>query len=217
MKKTTLILSAALLVGMTACEKKSEDQAAANDLNVYVDSVSNVTPVYTDSNWVIIDNGYQARAVKAEAALATLKEEDKAKTEASKVKYAELKAEYETEIQKSKDEKVASDKQKLRNNLFGEGKIGADMSFDFVTGENALAVYQGFVDAVAANKDNYSREDWDEIKVLYEALDTRKNAIEKDLSGKDNFAIAKHKVRFVEIHAAHRSTSKVSENAESKQ
>jgi hypothetical protein len=36
----------------------------------------------------------------------------------------------------------------------------------------------------------YTREDWDEIKVLYEALDTRKNTVEKDLASSDNMKIA---------------------------
>jgi hypothetical protein len=218
MKKLTLIFSAALLVGFTSCKNKADDQAqmSANEFNAYVDSVKNATPVYTETNWTIIDNGYQERAVKAEAALASLKEEDKAKAEESKVKYAEIKANYTAEIQKSKETIAAEQKQKLRNDLFGEGKIGADMSFDFVTGANAREVYTNFVNAVAANKDSYSREDWDEIKVLYEALDTRKNAIEKELSSKDNLAIAKEKIRFAEMHAAHRATSKVEENSDSK-
>jgi hypothetical protein len=40
---------------------------------------------------------------------------------------------------------------------------------------------------VQANKDKYSREDWDEIKLMYEALDSRKNTVEKEgLSSEDN-------------------------------
>lgn len=219
MKKVTLILSAAILVGFTSCNKATEDSAqlSVNEFNEYVDSVKNVTPVYTDSSWTAIDNGYQERALKAEAALASLEEKEKAKAEASKATYAEMKATYEAQIQAAKDQRVADQKQKLRNNLFGEGKIGSDMSFDFVTAENANEVYDNFVNAVSENKDNYSREDWDEIKVLYEALDTRKNAIEKDLKTNDNLAIAKNKVRFAAINTTNRSSSKVEENSEAKE
>ena len=67
------------------------------------------------------------------------------------------------------------------------------------------------------NKDNYTREDWDEIKVLYEALDTRKNAVEKDLSGSDNLKIAGLKVRFASIKATHRGGTKGAENEAAKQ
>jgi hypothetical protein len=105
----------------------------------------------------------------------------------------------------------------LRDRLFGEGKIGDDMQFAFVTGDNILGIYQNFVDVVADNKNTYSREDWDEINVLYEALDTRKNAVEKDLKTSDNLKIAGLKIKFASIAATHRGGTKVKENAESKQ
>ena len=55
-----------------------------------------------------------------------------------------------------------------------------------------LSVYDRFVNTVKENREKYSSEDWDEIKTLYEALDTRKNEIEKDLQGSnDNLKIAK--------------------------
>lgn len=105
----------------------------------------------------------------------------------------------------------------LRNKLFGEGKIGTDMKFDYVTGDNILSVYKNFVNTVADNKKLYTREDWDEINVLYEALDTRKNVVEKDLSSGDNLKIAGLKIRFASIMATHRGGTKVTENADAKQ
>ena len=219
MMKITLLISAAVMVGMTSCKNEANEQAKTTneELVEYVDSVKNATPVYTDSVWMVIDKGYQERAIKAEASLANLKEEDKVKTEESKAKYAELKATYETEITKANEDKILVQKQKLRNTLFGEGKIGSDMSFNFVTAQNAREVYHNFVEAVAANKEVYSREDWDEVKVLYEALDNRKNAIEKNLAGKDNLAIAGDKVRFAAINSVNRPSSKIEENSEAKQ
>ena len=219
MRKITLLISAAVVIGMTSCKNEADEQAKLSneELAEYVDSVKSATPIYTDSVWVEIDRGYKERALKAETSLANLKEEDKAKTEETKAAYAELKANYEAEIAKANENKVLMQKQKLRNNLFGEGKIGADMSFDFVTAQNAREVYHNFVEAVAANKDVYSREDWDEVKVLYEALDTRKNSIEKNLATKDNLAIAQDKVRFAAINTVNRPTSKIQENSEAKE
>jgi hypothetical protein len=69
---------------------------------------------------------------------------------------------------------------------------------------------------VKKNQNSYSREDWDEIKVLYEALDTRKNEIEKDLPSSDNLKIAKLKVQFAAIKSVKRPLSKVEENEEAK-
>jgi hypothetical protein len=226
MTKTKLLIAAAIVsAGFTACnnENKEAKQDAAI-LNMYVDSVENATPVYTIANWTAINDGYQERALKAEKNLAALSAEEKAKAEASKAKYEALKAKYELAI-KEQEMKAAMQpantapnfRKVLRDRLFGEGKIGNDMQFAFVTGDNILGIYKNFVDVVADNKNTYSREDWDEINVLYEALDTRKNAVEKDLKTADNLKIAGLKIRFASIAATHRGGTKVKENAEAKQ
>jgi hypothetical protein len=95
--------------------------------------------------------------------------------------------------------------------------IGTDLQFGFVTASNLLSVFSNFVNTVSDNRNNYSREDWDEIKVLYEALDTRKNEVEKDLPKGDNFKIAKLKIKFSTIKATHRGGTKAVENKEAKQ
>lgn len=225
MTTTNLVITAALVItGFTAC-KNSEKETAQQDaasLTQYVDSVENQPPVYTVANWTAIDNGYQERALKAEAALATLEAGDKAKAEAAKAKFAALKTRYEFNIKEAEataklNASAPDFRQVLRNRLFGEGKIGADMKFGFVTAENIHGVYKNFVNTVEDNKNNYTREDWDEINVLYEALDTRKNAVEKDLASSDNLKIARLKIRFAAVAATHRGGTKVTENTESKQ
>jgi hypothetical protein len=55
------------------------------------------------------------------------------------------------------------------------------MNFDWVNKDNIHNVYQQFVHTVEDNKDAYSREDWDEVKLMYEALDSRKTPEKKDL------------------------------------
>lgn len=206
---------------MNNATTEAAKQDAAN-LNQYVDSVENIPPVYTVANWSSIDNGYQERALKAEQTVATLEAADKAKVEESKVKYAALKANYETKLkEKEAEAKIAAAtpdyRQVLRNRLFGEGKIGADMKFEFVTADNLLSVYKNFVNTVSDNKNNYTREDWDEIKVLYEALDTRKNTVEKELPSGDNLKIAGLKIKFASIKATNRGGTKAAENEAVKQ
>lgn len=224
MKNVQLILGAALLAaGFTACSN-SNDPAKADVviLNQYVDSVAKVEPVYTVENWMAIDNGYQSRALNAEKNMAALTDEEKATAEASKAKYADLKAKYEAKL---KDAEAAAKKAAatpdyrlmLRNKLFGEGVVGSDMKFGFVTAKNIKDVYEKFVGTVADNKNNYTREDWDEIKTLYEGLDNRKNEVEKDLAGKDNMRIAALKIKFATIKALKRTTEKIEENTKSKE
>ena len=225
MKKTKLLIAAAIVsIGFTACDNASKEAKSTEVLSVYVDSVENLTPVYTTESWTMIDNGYQERALKAEADYANLSAEEKAKADASKARYEALKAKYELNMKqaeaaaKTEAANAAPNfRRVLRDRLFGEGKIGDDMQFAFVTADNIRGIYQNFVDVVADNRDSYTREDWDEINVLYEALDTRKNVIEKDLKSADNMKIAGLKIKFASIAATNRGGKKVKENAESKQ
>ena len=224
MTKIKVMVTALIgMAGFAACSSGATEVAKqdAVNLNTYVDSVEKLTPVYTVANWSTVDNGYQERALLAEKNLATLEAADKAKVEESKVKYAALKAKYETKLKENEMEaKTAAAtpdyRQVLRNRLFGEGKIGSDMKFGFVTANNIHEVYKNFVNTVADHKNDYTREDWDEIKVLYEALDTRKNAVEKDLSSSDNLKIAGLKIRFASIKATHRAGTKGEENEKAK-
>ena len=229
MTKTKLLIAATILsVGFTACNNENKEaKQSAETLNVYVDSIENATPVYTTENWTAINNGYQERAAIAEKNMAALNAEEKAKAEASKAKYEALKAKYELAIkemelkaamQSSNANGAPNFRKVLRDRLFGEGKIGDDMQFAFVNAGNILSVYKNFVNVVDDNKGKYTREDWDEINVLYEALDNRKNAVEKDgLSGSDNLKIAGLKIRYAAINATHRGGTKVKENADAKQ
>jgi len=95
--------------------------------------------------------------------------------------------------------------------------VGSDMSFGFANANNLLSIYRNFVNTVADNKDSYTREDWDEIKVLYEALDTRKNTVEKELPDGDNTKIAGLKIKFSLIKATHRGGTKGEENKAAKE
>ncbi len=226
MTKTKLLIAAAIVsVGFTACNNENKEaKQEAEMLNMYVDSVENATPVYTTENWAAIDNGYQERAARAEKNLAALSAEEKAKADASKARYEALKAKYELAIKEQEMKNAMQPantspnfRKVLRDRLFGEGKIGDDMQFKFVTGANILGIYQNFVDAVADNRNNYTREDWDEINVLYEALDTRKNEVENDLKTADNLKIAGLKIKYASIAATNRGGTKVKENTEAKQ
>jgi len=222
MKKINLMITASLLVtGFTACKgPATEAQKDASNLNNYVDSVENLTPVYTTAYWNELDNGYQVRVVKADKTMATLDASDKAKLEESKAQYAALKTSYEVKIKESDPSLTVTTpdfRQVLRNKLFGEGVVGSDMSFGFATAANLLSIYRNFVNTVADNKNNYTREDWDEIKVLYEALDTRKNTVEKDLPKGDNNKIAGLKIKFSAIKATHRGGTKGEENKAAKE
>lgn len=218
MKIRNLILGSAVLAAFASCKSETETQAekTVDTYVVYVDSVGNVATADAKANWAAIDAAYQQRSMEAEAAIAELKDKTEAqrKLDESKAKYEELKAKVQAEL----DAEVAADpKQKLRDSFFGEGTVGQDMSFSWVNKDNILKVYNDFYNEYDKNHNNYSREDLDEIKTLYEALDTRKNTVEREgLSGEDNRKIAELKIKFAPKFKWERLTSKGGENADAK-
>ena len=137
---------------------------------------------------------------------------------ASRAKYEELKAKMIAEEEAANQAIIAaSPKQRLRDALFGEGKVGNDMNFNWVNAKNILSVYQLFVDTAQKNKDSYTREDWDEVKLMYEALDSRKNTVENEgLTSSDNHKIAGLKLKFAPMYTLNRMGAKSDEMAKAK-
>lgn len=216
MKTRKLFFGIALIaLGFASCKDEKEVQAekAVDNYVVYVDSIEKVSIEDAQNNWDGIEAVYQLRMSEAEANLANLKDSVKAQERiiASKDKYEVIRTKMEPKI-------VITPKQKLRNALFGEGKIGDDMSFNWVDAGNIHNVYQSFIHTAENNKDSYSREDWDEIKLMYEALDSRKNTVEKEgLSKEDNKKIAALKFKFAPMLKVNRMGAKSEEMKEAKE
>ncbi|MEL1254234.1 DUF6565 domain-containing protein [Flavobacterium sp. DGU38] len=206
-----------LVLGLTSCkdEKQERAQKTVENYVVYVDSVKNVAVADLKDNWKSVEAEYDRRAQEAQAALADIKDNAAAteKINESKIKYEEFKKELTAQLVPA-----PGPKQQLRDALFGAGKMGDDMNFSWVNAQNIHSVYQQFVHTVEDNKDKYSREDWDEIKLMYEALDSRKNTVEKEgLSAEDNRKIAGLKIKFAPMYKINRMGAKSEENKEAKE
>ena len=219
MKISNLVAATVIVCfGFTACNSDdNEIERDLSSLDAYLDSVKSIKPVYSEEGWAKIHTEYNRTIDKVQVAGRELSADANQKLEEVKSEYNKLKDEYEVHIADKKKEAAANDyKVNLRKSLFGEEQVGSDLQFGWVTGKNALSVYDRFVNTVKENRDKYSREDWDEIKTLYEALDTRKNEIEKDLPSSDNLKVAKLKVQFAGLKAVRRPASKIGENEEAK-
>ena len=218
MKNISLLSGLAVIaLGFTSCkdEKQEKAQKTIDSYVSYVDSIKNVKADDLKADWKDVEAEYDRRVTNAQVALADIKDNktDIEKINTSKVKYEE----FRNEMVKVLAPPAPSPKQQLRNALFGEGKIGEDMSFAWVNAKNIHSVYQQFVHTVENNKDSYSREDWDEIKLMYEALDSRKNTVEKEgLTSSDNRKIAGLKVKFAPMYTLNRMGAKSKETAEAK-
>ncbi|MFB9110958.1 DUF6565 domain-containing protein [Flavobacterium gyeonganense] len=216
--KNIQLLSGIVLIALafTSCKDEKQEQAKKkiDSYVAYVDSVKNVAEDDLKADWKDVEAEYERRAENAQAALADLKDNtaETEKINESKIKYEEFKNQMVAKLAPE-----VTPKQKLRNSLFGEGKIGDDMSFAWVNAKNILSVYDQFVNTVQNNKDSYSREDWDEIKLMYEALDSRKNTVEKEgLTAEDNRKIAGLKIKFAPMYTLNRMGAKSEENAAAK-
>jgi len=207
----TLLAGAALI----SCknEKQTNAEKAVADYEMYVDSINNVTTTDLKTEWDSIENDYQRRKLAAENAIQEVEDrkELEGKILVSTEKYELYKASYLAQQPKVVTKSV------IRTALFGSSDIGDDMMFTWVNKDNILKVYDNFTSTVEKNKESYSREDWDEIKLLYEALDTRKNTVENEgLSSSDNMKIASIKFKFAPLLKANRIGSKAEENSDAK-
>lgn len=232
MKKNVLKfgLFSMILLGMVSCTNKDKESAdkRISELESYVDSLKMVSAEERQANWDQIAADYEAKNASANEALLSLEENDRTasqqKINASNAKYDEIKVvvlpKAESDLTSKKETKPAksSPSQLLRDRLFGAGKIGSDMNFSWVNKNNILSVYDNFFQAYKDNKSNFTREDYDEAKLLFEALDARKNTVEKEgLTSEDNMKIASIKVKLQPMFKVNRVGAKSRENQEAKE
>jgi hypothetical protein len=219
MKKVQLFVGVAVLaVSFTSCKSEEEKMAeqSFDRYEKYVDSVNNVNEAEALTNWQAIEAGYNDRMSDADMAIANMNDQTAAqdRLEKTKTKYTEYKSKVEASAPKPVDRKT-----EIRSAFFGGSMAaGADMDMSWVNKDNILKVYNDFNNEFEKNKDNYSREDFDEIKALYEALDTRKNTVENEgLSAADNRKIAELKFKFGPKFKWERMGAKANENSEAKE
>ncbi|REH02032.1 hypothetical protein [Flavobacterium aquicola] len=215
--KLTFVIAASVLA-FSSCkdEKQEKAEKSLHAYSNYVDSINSVEHQKAVENWAAIESDY-AR-LKSEAEISLANATDKTKLQDSlntaSIRFEEFKNDVLAEKEKASENDSKTSKYKT---LFGPDYVSDDMKFNWVNKDNILSVYDNFVTTVQKNKDSYSREDWDEIKIVYEALDSRKNTVEKEgLSSHDNNKIAGLKLKFAPMYTVNRMGAKSEENAEAK-
>lgn len=227
MKKNVIkagMLCAVLLILVSCKDNKKElaDQRI-KELEMFVDSLKTVNAAEQEQNWEAVSTAFDKKSEAADEAIFTLNESDRQLSQQqldnSKAKYIEIKTNVYNEIEKKKVVVAKpSMKQMLRNQYFGAGKIGEDMNFNWVNKDNILKTYENFFSTYKNNKSNYTREDYDEVKLMYEALDSRKNTVENEgLTTSDNNSIASIKLKFATMFKINRIGAKARENDDAKE
>lgn len=221
MKKVQLLLGVAILAAtFTSCKNEEQEMAekSFDRYEKYVDSVKTVTEAEALANWKAIEAGYENRMSEADMALVNMKDKTMAqeRLDKAKINYTEFKTKVEASA--PKPVVVVDRKTELRKAYFGNSmKAGDDMDFTWVNKDNILTAYNDFYNEFLKSKDTYSREDFDEVKALYEALDSRKNTVEKEgLTSHDNLKIAEIKFKFAPKFKWERMGAKAEENADAK-
>ena len=213
-----------ILIGIVSCKNEEKELAdkRITALESYVDSLKEVNAEDRQANWDKIATDFDKKSIEANDALVNLKDEEKtnsqAKVDAATAKYTDFKVSAQSKPEAVKVAAKPKPNQILRDRLFGAGKIGEDMNFAWVNKNNILKTYDTFFQAYKDNKSNFSREDYDEIKLMYEALDSRKNTVEKEgLSAEDNNKIASIKFKFGPMFKINRMGAKGREAEKAKE
>lgn len=217
LRLTLVMVATSIMLASCNDSKKEMAQEKVESYSVYVDSVCQVAAIEAINNWEAIEKNYNELIAEANNSVVAVKEnsEMQKSIDESSLKYETFKAEVMAENERME---TANSKMMMRQSLLGSGYSGGDMKFTWINKDNILNVYQNFVDTVQENKDSYSREDWDEIKLLYEAIDTRKNTVENEgLTSADNHKIAGLKLKFAPMYTLNRMGAKSEENAAAKE
>ena len=202
MKGLNVLLGAAVLAaGFTSCKSETETVAekSIDRYVVYVDSIKGLDAAERTKNWEAIDTEYERRLAEADAAIADMKDNEEVRTriETSKTTYATFKTEAPAAAVPAG---TAGDAAMAGASAYATPKAlfgNADTSFVWVNKDNILATYKMFYDTFSKNADNYTEAEFKQLKAWYEALDERKNTVEKEgLSGDDNREIAGLKAKF---------------------
>jgi hypothetical protein len=213
-----------ILLGTFSCKNKENELAneRISELEHYVDSLKTVSAEDRQKNWSTITENFNRKIESANEAIANVEESTRTSSQVrvtnSNIKYDEFKATIEANQNEAVAPAPTTPTQLLRDRLFGAGKVGTDMSFAWVNKDNILDVYDTFFEAYKENKGDFSREDYDEVKLMYEALDSRKNTVEKEgLSSSDNNKIASIKFKFAPMFKVNRIGAKSRETTEAKE
>lgn len=213
-KMKKLILLAVLAAGFIACNsnKGAEQSVELDNLNAWLDSVSNLENV-TVEQWTSIEGEY---------AMATMSIDTATMDESGKVKYTESVSRWEmmkaANMEKMNAEAAAVSvvmTPEMITEFYGPGIIMANENdYSFMTAENALAIYENFYDRAVFHKDDYTSDQWNLVKAMYEKMDAQKNVVEKEgLKTSDNLKIAKTKAKFVVLFNTNKTEAKIEEKA----
>lgn len=205
MKQKAIILALLCITGtliFSSCEKKKS--RSYDDYASYVNSRIDSADRYYDREWNELESEYDMKKSAVERDMKDMDEKSKAEYNRLEERWNNFKTSY------------SERRGKLSTLRTAIVPAGVQADFSNVSGSQLYGVYKHFVDYVDAHKESFDREQWDEVKLIWERLDAHKNTVEKDLPKGDNGKIAKEKLRYNGIRLFERGSAKAKENEEAK-
>jgi hypothetical protein len=207
-----ILLIAGVVSTQTSCTSaKRQEMSAAreeafNDFKSYVANLENTVSNEADDaaeKWRLttanIESTYKEKENKLEQFTDSWSDERKGEIASLKTRYKNFREKQESERQA----RLASKAQASATS--SNGGVAADYSttnVNTIPATGMRAAFEGFVDRIQANKDNYTKEDWLTIGTYYEALEARREVVEDELTDKDKIEIAKAKTQYAAIKGA---------------
>ncbi|MGV9004295.1 DUF6565 domain-containing protein [Flavobacterium sp.] len=186
----------------TSCETNEEREADRNvyEFSKYVDSVSTINTSDLKQNWENIEKTYTEKKLQAQSSVEAFGSRPKlnVKINQANSKYKQFRKKFQIEV-----DKFVNSKRKITfaNSFFEGDEMTDGMKFNWVNKANIASVYENFVDSVFKNKNNYSRQDWDEVNLIFDSLEKRKNILEEEgLAMSEELKIEQLKIKFSSLY-----------------
>ena len=216
----TILLASGLLFTAGACNRSETEKtttetkttndgdAAYSNYRTYVEEAERDTNyMYTpDRDW---NKEISDRETAYNQRLAEVDKNTESYDETRKAELEDLKTRYNTNWQTRRETYASYGRANtMRPELLSIEENATDLTS--LTAANIRAAYEHFVQVVEKNKANYTNADWQIVEQSWNDLDTRKNAIQTELSAKDKYEISKAKTKYL----AMKSASKTANTAE---
>jgi len=169
-----------------------------DDLNAYVRMQQDSLDSYAGRSWEELNSDFEKKKVGLDKQLDKMDEETRKSYNNAITDWNSFKSEY---TRRREEHSKVAQMDNLRATLVMEG-VRPD--YTDLGAKDVVKEYIHFVDAVKANKDTYTKEQWTAVNVNYKALNGRKRELEKLIPAHDMSTILKLQLEYVGVKALNR-------------
>ncbi|GEO04648.1 hypothetical protein AAE02nite_23120 [Adhaeribacter aerolatus] len=217
-----LLLGSLVVTGISCSSTKRQQISAASE-EAFIDFKSYVASVENSVNSEADDAADKWRETTARVETTYKEKENKLEqfadnwSDERKAEVASLKTRYKTFRERQESEREARLANKAQMSATSaNGGVAADFNTTDISSMPATSVrvaFENFVSRLQANKDSYTKEDWQTINNFYAALEARREAVEDQLTDNDKYEIAKAKTKYAAIKGTSLAAPHVKEAA----